>query len=175
MPQRRIVLFIACSLDGYIAGPNGELDWLFHDADYGYGDFVAGVDTVIMGRKTLDTVLGFGAYPYAGMQGFVYSRTRLGEAAKGAVYTQQRPPDLVSRLRAEEGRDVWLVGGGEVIRAFLADDLVDCLRLFVHPVLLGAGVPLFPSGFPRRDLRTTGHQAFPGGLQELCFERVAEP
>jgi len=84
--MRKLILFIATSLDGYIAGPNGEIDWLFTDQEYGYSEFYATIDTVVMGRKTYDLSLSFGEYPYPGTQAFVFSRTRDGERDDHATF-----------------------------------------------------------------------------------------
>lgn len=168
---RRVKLFIAASLDGYVARRDETIDWLFSDADYGYTDFYASVDTLIMGRNTYDVGLTFEQYPYPGKRVLVLSRTRSGLDQNGAEYTAEEPFELLHRLRAEPGDHIWLVGGGQVVRAFLAAGLVDEIDLFVHPILLGDGLPLFPAGFPEARLELTSSQSFPSGLVRMSYRR----
>jgi dihydrofolate reductase len=169
--DRKLILFIAASLDGYIAGPNGEIDWLFTDQDYGYSEFYATIDTVVMGRKTYDVSLSFGEYPYPGTQTFVFSRTRDGERDDHATFVSGDISRFVRTLKFQPGRNIWLVGGGEIIRPLLQDDLVDEFRIFVHPIVLGAGVPLFPAPLSMKKLNFKECHAFGTGLVRLTYTR----
>lgn len=170
--MRLVKLFIACSLDGYIARDDGGIDWLFADQDYGYSSFFSSIDTVVMGRHTHDLALSFPVYPYADKTVFVFSRTHpAGEDERGASFTSESPEDFVSRLRDDPGRDLWLVGGGQLVRAFLDHDLIDQFEIFVHPVLLGSGLPLFPRGAARTNLRLEGVTPFVSGLVQLSYTR----
>lgn len=169
---RRVRLFVATSLDGCIARRNESVDWLFTDADYGYADFYASVDTLVLGRNTYDVCLTFEEFPYRGKRVIVLSRSRSGSDQNGVEYSREEPFDLVHRLRTEPGADIWLVGGGEVVRAFLAANLVDELDIFVHPILLGDGRPLFPAGFPETKLRLAASESFPSGLVRLRYTRT---
>lgn len=169
--DRRLKLFIAVSLDGCLARRDERLDWLLDDADYGYNDFYASVDTLIVGRRTYDVCLTFDEYPYAGKRVLVLSRSRNGVDQNGAEYTAEEPFELVHRLRSAPGAHLWLVGGGQIVRAFLAANLVDDFDLFVHPILLGDGLPLFPAGFPQTRLDLVSTEAFPSGLVRLSYRR----
>ncbi|HIK09976.1 MAG TPA: dihydrofolate reductase [Oscillatoriaceae cyanobacterium M33_DOE_052] len=140
--MKKVCLFIAASLDGYIARKNGDIDWLFTDQDYGTSDFMAGIDTVVMGRKTYEQVLGFGEYPYQGKAGFVVSQTRAGETDDNVEFIGGDLKEFINQLRHQPGQDIWLVGGGEIIYHFLRWGLVDELILSVHPIILGDGIPL---------------------------------
>lgn len=176
MTRRRLQLFIATSLDGYIAGPGGDLAWLFHDADYGYTPFYARVDTVLMGRRTYETALSFPTWPYAGRKTVVFSRRgELGVVSPDTVATARAPAEVVAELRARDGDNLWLVGGGELARAFLDADLVDELVVSIHPLLLGGGTPLVPPGTRRTLLTLVGERRFPSGLMQLAYrvERAA--
>ena len=173
MSTRRLKLFIAASLDGYIARRDETIDWLFHDADYGYTTFYNGIDTLVMGRHTYDVGLTMDPYPYPGKRVIVLSRTRTGIDQNGATYTDKGPFELVHSLKSEPGSDIWLVGGGETIRAFLAAGLIDDLDLFVHPMLLGDGLPLFPAGFPETVLELASFEPYPSGLVRLSYRRPA--
>jgi len=169
--MRKLILFIATSLDGYIAGPDGEIDWLFSDQDYGYSAFYSTIDTVVMGRKTYDVSLSFAEYPYPGKQAFVFSRTRAGERDDHATFVSGDIPGFVRTLKSQPGRRIWLIGGGAIIRPLLQDDLIDEFRIFVHPIVLGAGIPLFPLPLSMKTLHFRECHAFDTGLVRLTYER----
>lgn len=171
-PARPVTFFVAASLDGFLAREDGSVDWLFDDADYGYTPFYAGVDTLFAGRATYEASLAFPQYPYAGKRVFVFSRSRAGEVdAHGTVFTGERPGELVARLRQEKGRGFWLVGGGQLARSFLEDDVVDRIDLFVHPIVLGAGRPLFPRSGVSRAFSVEDVELFSSGLVRLSYVR----
>jgi len=113
--MREIVLFIASSLDGFIAKYDSSVDWLFTDEDYGYNEFFASVDTVIMGRKTYAQILEFSAYPYAGTQGFVLTRTSTAKRDENVMFIGENIADLIDTLRQSPGKSILLVGGAEII------------------------------------------------------------
>jgi dihydrofolate reductase len=138
----QVQVFIATSLDGYIATVTGQVDWLLSDQDYGYTDFYTAVGTVIMGRKTYEQVLSFAEYPYAQKQGFVVSRTRQGEQDQYVRFVSGDLPEWVVSLRENSQGHLWLVGGGTLIGSFAEHHLIDRLILSIHPVLLGQGIPL---------------------------------
>ncbi len=167
-PMRRLVLYIATSLDGYIARSSGEFDWLFTDQDYGYAAFFASVDTVLVGRKTYDQALGFGEYPYKGTTGFVFSRTpRVPDA--NVTFVSGDLASFVSGLKRESGKNIWLVGGGEIVAECVRHDLIDDFSVFVHPIILGDGIPLFAPGLPERPLQFVRSQSFSSGLVEVSY------
>lgn len=168
MPSE-IVLFIATSLDGYIASADGTVDWLFHDADYGYTEFMASVDAVVMGRKTWEQAKTFEEVPFTGKQIFVFSRTSTPAGDERIQYVHGDVATVVAELRRRFRRNVWLVGGGDLIRQFVLHHRIDEFRLFVHPLLLGAGIPLFLPHAERMKLTFEGSQAFPSGLIELRY------
>jgi dihydrofolate reductase len=169
--MRPLVLYIATSLDGYIARPSGAFDWLFSDQDYGYTEFFAGVDTVLMGRKTYDQALGFGEYPYKGTRGVVFSRTPRAPDTN-VTFVSGDLASFVSELKRGPGKDIWLVGGGEIVAECVRHDLVDDFRLFVHPLILGEGIPLFAPGLPERPLQFVRSQSFDSGLVEVSYQRA---
>lgn len=165
-----VTLFIATSLDGYIAGPDDDLSWLFTDADYGFSSFFAGVDTLVMGRGTYDVVRTMGPWPYEGKTTIVVSRKGdvKVETPETEVYSADLP-GLLNHLGSDGRKNVWLVGGGELVRSFLAQGLLDRITVSLHPVLLGDGVPLFPGGFPRTMLLLESTKEFDGGLVRLDY------
>lgn len=171
--MRLLACFIATSLDGYIAGPEGEIDWLFTDQDYGYTPFVAEVDTVVMGRKTFDLCLSFPEYPYPEWPNYVWSRTRHGSDAR-ATFVAEDPRNWLAELKARPGRTIWLVGGGALVGAALAHDLLDTLIISIHPVTLGEGIPLIPRGVPARRWTFVKSDSFSTGLVQLTYRRDRE-
>ena len=163
-------LFIATSLDGYIAGPDDDLSWLFTDADYGFANFVETVDTLVMGRGTYEVVNRLGKWPYNGKTTFVVSRTPdLKITTEDTSVHSGSLPELQGIIE-ESGADVvWLVGGGELVTSYLKEKLIDRLVVSLHPVMLGKGVPLFPGGFPKTVLDLEEAESFDSGLVQLSY------
>lgn len=177
VPQKRdVILGLGISLDGYIARPDGSVDYLFMPKDYSMAPFFASIDTAIMGRKTLDAALAMGGGGSAGdssMQTYVFSRSKPAGARDGVVFVNEPPAAFLHELRKKPGRNIWLMGGGELAREFLKEDLVDELYLGIVPVLLGEGIPLFPSGFPQRDFTLVENKSYSRGLIALKYKRAA--
>jgi dihydrofolate reductase len=169
--MRPLVCFIAASLDGCLAGPNGEIDWLFTDQDYGYTEFYARVDTVVMGRKTYDLCRSFKEYPYPGIPNYVWSRTNRGSDER-ATFVAEPVAEFLTELKRRPGKSIWLVGGGELVGEAITHDLLDELILSVHPILLGEGIPLFPRGLPTRTLQFIRSETFNSGLVQLTYRRT---
>ena len=167
----RVILYVASSVDGYIAGPKGEVDWLFQDQDYGYSAFIADVGMVVMGRITYEEILRLGDYPFSDMDGCVFSRTRAGERDANVRFLSGDIPAVVAELKEGLEKNVWLVGGGQLTREFLQHDLIDEIVLSVHPTILGEGIPLFPPSTPMRGLTLVGCQTFDTGLAQLTYRR----
>ena len=170
-PMRPLSCFIATSLDGYIAGPDGEIDWLFTDQDYGYRPFIACVDTVVMGRKTYDICLTFGDYPYPDMPNYVWSRTRHGRD-NHATFVSGDIAELLRGLKRQAGKTIWLVGGSALVGEAVTHDLLDEVIVSVHPLLLGDGVPLFPRGLPKTQFQLITADTFNTGLVQLTYRRT---
>jgi len=145
--QRKIVLFIATSLDGYIATVNDSLEWLFKvegDGDNGYSDFYDTVDTIIMGRRTYDWLLEqeLESFPYEGKECYVFSRT-VSHDNENVKFFSGDVVDFTNQLKNKEGKNIWVMGGGDLIHSFINKKLVDELIITVSPVLIGKGIPLF--------------------------------
>jgi dihydrofolate reductase len=151
------------------------VDFLFIPKDYSMAPFFKTIDTAIMGRKTYDVAkaMSGGGGGFGGkMLSYVMSRTLPPGEREGLIFTQESPATLVARLRKNQGKDIWMMGGGELARDFLRADLIDELSLGVVPVLLGEGIPLFPSGFPQRDFALVENKTYSQGLIALKYERV---
>ena len=145
--SRQLRYQVAVSLDGFIAGPNGEYDWIVMDASIDFGALFKEFDTAVMGRKTYEALVaqgGNGAMP--GLDVVVFSRTLPAAVHKGVRIVNDEPREVVAALKAKPGRDIWLFGGGGLFRSLLDAGLVDTVEVAVMPVLLGAGIPLLPPG-----------------------------
>ncbi len=176
--MRKLALFIATSLDGYIAKPNDDLSFLKlvekEGEDYGYAAFTANIDTIILGRKTYDYVLKeIGAAHYDNGQRDVYviTRTEKPSAGRTSFYTGALT-ELLGRLKAEPGKNIYCDGGAEVINELLQHDLIDELTISVIPVLLGSGTRLFKDGRPEQQLQLVSAKSFDTGLTQLHYKRM---
>ncbi len=169
----RISVFIACSLDGYIATSDGSLDWLERaarpDEDYGYDDFMSTVDALAMGRGTYDHVRHLDPLPFGERPLFVFTSADPGPRA-GVTFWRPAPREAVQRWR-EAGFDRVYVDGGRLVSSFLREGLVDDLTVTVVPRILGAGRPLFHPGLPTTALTLTGVRHWPSGLVRLSYVR----
>ena len=183
MPE--VVLYIAASLDGYIARPDGSVDWLDEIAqppdgsqeDYGYAEFIAGIGTVLMGRVTYEQVLSFGvAHPYPHTAGYVFSRTRAGQRDENVEFVDGAAlPQFIARLKATSDKHIWLIGGGLLIQEFLRHDLIDRIIVTVMPVILGEGIPLFPPPTPQIGLELVETLSLSNGIVQLTYRRATQP
>lgn len=170
--MRRVRYNVAASLDGYIAGPFGEFDWIPEDPTVDFGAIFARIDTVLIGRKSYESTLAAGAPPWrAGTRVYVFSRTLRPEAYPDATIVREDAGAVVAALRAEPGEgEIWLFGGGELFASLLAAGQVDAVEVTIAPILLGGGVPLLPPGRAQRarlELRRT--KRYPSGLVSLLY------
>jgi dihydrofolate reductase len=172
--MRKIGFGLGISLDGYIARPDGAIDFLFMPKDYSMAPFFATTDTAIVGRKSLEAALkmGGGEFDSGGLAIYVFSHTQPPGKREAWTYVNKSPAAFVSKLRKSPGKDSWLMGGGELARDFLKADLVDELYIGIVPGLLGEGIPLFPSGFPQRDFSLVENKTYPRGMIALKYKRV---
>ncbi|WP_159800447.1 dihydrofolate reductase family protein [Flavobacterium sp. MK4S-17] len=175
--MRKISLFIAMSLDGYIAKPNDDLSFLKlvekEGEDYGYAEFMSKIDTIIIGRRTYDYVLReIGASHYDNGQRDVYviTRTKRPKVGRTVFYTGNLT-ELIDRLKSESGKNIYCDGGAEVINELLKHDLIDELIISIIPVLLGNGTKLFKDGRPEQALEFITAKAFETGLIQLRYKR----
>ena len=171
------ILYIATSLDGYIARKDGGIDWLSMvespDTDYGYSDFYRSVDAAVMGRKTYELALGFGEWPYPGKPAYVFTRQQPASDRTDVTFTSALPDRVLRELDAQGLRRIWLVGGAELTAAFQRRRLIDEYIISVIPVVLGEGIPLFlPTGVEER-LELVESQRYPTGLVQMRYRKTA--
>jgi dihydrofolate reductase len=172
---RKVFLYIAVSVDGYIANSNGDIGFLSiaekPGEDYGYGKFIENIDTVIMGRKTYDKVAGFGIpFPHADKQTFVITRNIIPSSGKITFYNGNLET-LVSGLKQEEGKGIFVDGGSEIINELLKLNLIDEFIIFIIPVLLGEGIPLFKGDSHRKYLILKKIQSYDTGVTKLHYQK----
>lgn len=147
MEQRKVVLYIATSLDGYIATEEHDLNWLLSvegEGDNGYSKFYDTVDTILLGRVTYDWIMEHeaGNFPYTGKECYVFSRTKRDDN-EYVKFVSEDIASFVRKLKNKDGKKIWLVGGGELNHIFIKENLIDEMIVTLSPALLGKGIPLF--------------------------------
>jgi len=168
---RKIVYFVTASLDGFIARPNGDIDWLMQaegNEDFGFATFLESIDTVVQGRNTYEQVLTFGPYPYVEKKNFVFSRKLL--QCQHAEVVRQPVSDFVRWVHSQPGKDVWLVGGGQLAASFLHVGAIDQLKVFIQPIVLGEGLPLIAHIGRDTRLNVTHSHTFGQGLVQIDYD-----
>jgi dihydrofolate reductase len=170
---RRLRYSVAMSLDGYIAGPNGEYDWITMDPDIDFGEIFSEFDTLIMGRKTFELMATQGDGTYPGMKTIVVSRTLKQSEFPKVTIVSNNVADVVKELKAQPGKDIWLFGGGELFRSLLADGLVDGVGAAIVPVVIGGGVPFLPAPAKHTKLKLIKHKLYPkSGIMSVEYAVV---
>lgn len=175
---RQVVLFIAMSLDGYIAKEDGNLDWLSvvdnPPEDYGYGNFINSVDTVIMGRKTYDKVMSFGiGFPHKDKKCYVISRTQKGKDENVEFYGGNLA-ELIADIRKTKGSDIFIDGGAEIVNELMKKHLIDKFIISIIPIFIGSGVSLFQQGRPEMNVKLIKSIPFPSGLVQLWYSKISK-
>ena len=157
------------SLDGYIAGPKGEADWITMDPEIDFTTIFNQFDTILVGRRTFDTMVAAGRASMPGMKTIVFSRTlRQQDHPEVAIVTHSQRETLAA-LKAGPGKDIWLFGGGSLFASLAEDGLVDTVEVSIIPILLGAGVPLLPNAPSRIKLSLTAHRVYKTGIVSLEY------
>ncbi len=176
--MRRVRYQVASSLDGYILGPDGGIDWIVHDPDIDFAAMFAEYDTLLMGRRTYESIpadMSLAAM-HPNHRVLVFSRTLQPADHPEVTIVADRVRETVEEMRARPGKDIWLFGGGELFRSLLELDCVDTVEPAVIPVVLGGGTPLLPGPPIRRRLAYTGQRVYPKtGIVRLWYDVVKAP
>ena len=175
MSNRKVILYIAMSLDGYIATQDDNIDFLSmvedDGQDYGYSDFINTVDTVILGRKTYDKVISFGVgFPHADKETYIITRTPRSDIGSVKFYTENLK-ELVFGLKNKSGKNIFVDGGAQIVNELLREDLIDEFYISIIPILLGDGISLFKNGRPELKLKLVSSTSFKKGLVQLYFRK----
>lgn len=177
MKMRRVILYIAMSLDGYIADKNGGVGWLEGDGSDSehpgsYSEFYETIDTVVMGYKTyhqIITELSPDDWVYAGKKSYVVTHKKC-ESSNEICFTDQTFPELIAELKRETGKDIWICGGAGIVNQLVEDDLIDRYCITVIPTLLGEGVPLFTPHEKELRLKLVSTCSY-NGMVDIIYER----
>ena len=167
--MRRVRYAVAASLDGYIAGPKGEADWIIMNPEIDFRALFEQFDTFLLGRRTFETMARAGRGETPGMKTFVFSRTLRQQDYPGVTVVAEKSEESVAALRAEPGKDIWLFGGGSLFRSLLNAGLVDTVEIAIIPVLLGGGIPLLAPPARQTKLKLTGHKVYKAGIAALEY------
>lgn len=178
--QRKIILDLAVTLDGYIEGPNGEIDWCIMDAEMNFNAFLSQIDTILYGRKSYDIWGDFTTTSqdspediamWEAIQSkvkYVFSKTQ-NQTNQDAIYLNDNIFEEMIRLKNTPGKDIWLYGGASLITTFLNLDLIDEFRFSIHPIILGAGKPIFSNIKERKNLTFIKANTFSSGVVQLVY------
>lgn len=173
--MRKVILYIAISLDGYIAKPDGEISWLSEvekeGEDYGYHKFIQTVDSVILGRKTYDKVLSFGIpFPHRDKECFVITHQSKPHIGKINFYNGELKK-LIDTLKRQKGKNIFVDGGAEIVNALMKENLIDEFIISTIPIFLGNGIKLFQDNRPEINLQLVKTKSFDSGLVQLHYKR----
>lgn len=175
--MRKIKLYIATSLDNYIARPDGSIDWLESfptpkGEDFGYGELMKNVDTTLMGNKTYQQVLGFDMpFPYTGCENYVFTRQQDLTSDENVQFISSDVVAFIQNLKNKPGKDIWLIGGGQLNTIFLNADLIDEMMITILPIVLGEGIPLFAPTAKEKMLHLKEFKAFENGFVQLIYRK----
>ncbi|MEJ2104996.1 MAG: dihydrofolate reductase family protein [Ignavibacteriaceae bacterium] len=169
--MRKVILFIATSLDSYIASKDGSVDWLFTDGDYGTAAFMKTIDTILMGRKTYEQAVEFGLDFYKGKKIYVFTKSKKLKTANGCEIINEDAISFTKKLIRRKGKNIWLMGGGELASSFQKKNLIDEFSFFVHPILLGDGIPLFNNLPKISTLQLESYKRFDSGLIRINYSK----
>jgi len=173
---RKVVLYIASSLDNFIARPDGSVDWLsspeflLPNEDYGYNDFYPTIDTTLMGNSTYKFILDQDVpFPYPDKTNYVFSRSANNHVTEFVRFISEAPTDFVRRLKQEKGEDIWLIGGGQINSILLDKDLIDKIILTLIPMTLGEGIPLFHGKYKEVKFNLEDSKSYQNGIVQLTL------
>ncbi|MDX6614767.1 MAG: hypothetical protein QOD75_3953 [Blastocatellia bacterium] len=167
--MRRVRYRVATSLDGYIADPQGEADWIIMDPEIDFQGLFDQFDTFLVGRRTFEMMAAQGRGVTPGVKTYVFSRTLRQQDHPGVTIVAEKAAETVAALCAGPGKDIWLFGGGALFGNLLNAGVVDTVEVVIIPVLLGGGIPLVPPPAPRTKLQLTNHKVYKTGIVSLEY------
>lgn len=171
--MRKVVLFIATSIDGYIAGKDGDTEWLYTEGDFGYKAFYESIDTTLMGFNTYDFIRKFPEFPYTGKKNYVFTRKERKDPEHPVEYVLGDVASFTANLKKEAGQNIWLIGGGKINTILFKAGLIDQMIISIHPVALGEGIKLFSDQEPKyRWYNLVRQEVFERGLVQLTYEKA---
>jgi dihydrofolate reductase len=175
--MHRVRYAVACSLDGFIAGPNDDFDWIPSDPEVDSAQDFSRYDTLLIGRRTFDVMRAHGQPTFPGKTNYIFSRTlKSSDIPKSSILSttlEQTVTEL--RNQPDNGKDIWLFGGGELFRTLLAAHLVDEIELAIIPILLGDGIPLLPRTSQRTQLKLNHQRSYKNGMLSVTYSIVSQP
>ncbi len=180
--SRLVILYIAQSLDGFIARLEGSIDWLTKfetnqdgaKIDYGYETFLSTIDVILMGRKTYDQIASFGEFPYKNQECYVFSHYHR-DAKAQVKFITTNPVAFVKDLIERKGNNIWVVGGAQIIAELFEHQCIDEIILFIMPILIGEGIALFsPKHKTDLSLKLSQSRIYPNGVVELRYRKILE-
>ena len=174
MDTRKIVCYIAESLDGYIATEDDSLDWLFKvdgEGDAGYAEFMETIDTVVMGRRTYEWVMEMekGEYPYSEIKSYVYSSNVPASYPDDVEFTAIDIPIFAEQLKSTPGKNIWVIGGSKLLAGFMEAGLIDEFIISIAPVTIGNGIPLFQPSYVTTEFKLKDVRRY-GEFAQLHYE-----
>jgi dihydrofolate reductase len=167
--MRRVRYSVVMSLDGYIAGPKGEADWITIDPEVDFTAILSQFDTMLVGRRTFEAMVAAGRASMPGMKIIVFSRTLRQQDYSEVAIVMDGQREVLAALKAAPGKDIWLFGGGSLFGSLAAEGLVDTVEVGIVPILLGGGVPLLPSLLKRIKLSLAAHTVHRAGTVYLEY------
>ncbi|MEH1931486.1 dihydrofolate reductase family protein [Nostoc sp.] len=171
----KVTLYIAASLDGYIARSDGGIDWLsileIEGEDYGYTAFYESIDAIVLGSKTYEIGLSFDKWPYPEKKSFVFTQRHLKSDREDVVFVSDTVKHVLENIEAQGLENIWLVGGGALINSFLQHSLIDEYIISTIPIILGGGIRLFPPSSPEEKLELINSKQYPSGLLQSHYRR----
>ncbi|MEH2286063.1 dihydrofolate reductase family protein [Nostoc sp.] len=171
----KVTLYIAASLDGYIARSDGNTEWLSildtEDEDYGYTAFYESIDAIVLGSKTYEVGLGFERWPYPEKKSFVFTQRHFQCDHEDVVFVSDPVKQALANIEVQDFKNIWLVGGGKLIHSFFQHRLIDEYIISTIPIILGGGIHLFPPSNHEEKLELINSQQYPSGLIQAHYRR----
>ncbi len=169
MNKRKIILNLCTSLDSYIEGQNGEIDWCFTDQDYGMTEFLNRIDAIFFGRKSYEQLIREMPNAFSDKRKVVFSKTLNSNDSNLKIISENFEKEVIEIINSE-GKDIWLFGGASLVTDMINANLVDELMISIHPLILGSGKPLFIDIQNRRKLKLIDNKTFSSGLVQLLYK-----